>query len=473
MNEEFLSKRYLGLNLTILLLCWLDTMDDFLVATAMPKVLESLGGIGWYGWTIGAYGLACFACIPLFSGLLPRWGLRRTVSLAMGLFFLGSIAAGFAPKMKLLVFGRVLEGMGMGGFAALPYTIISECYPRDRRAKALGMISFVFVASGLIGPPLAALLLKYASWHWVFWINLPLGFLSLGAILLSLREEPQFNARPGQLDWLGPLLFSLATGFALKAFTTPWPWNILLWCGSAAAGIYFVRHERGHPNPVFPADAWRLGKPLGAAFFGMILIMAAYSGAKIYLPLLLEGVWGMSTLAAGFILTLGSLAWDGAGIWVSTLEQRPKALAVRGALATAATILMILSTLWIQGPVWMVYLAWGLAGAGVGICVSIYNTVALQLAEEYPGGVAASTLQLAMTLGTAAGAAAANTIAQLGFSRGFDPKQLAVGMLSGSSLHALILGGSLAKGLGLTCAALSFWIAWKKLVPPQNAVQGA
>jgi len=463
MNSVYFSKKYFGLNLTILLLCGLDTLDYFLVATAMPNVLEHLGGIGWYGWTIGAFGLASFATIPLFSSLLGRWGIRKTAGVAMALFMLGSVAAALAPKMKLLVAGRVIQGMGIGGFAALPYAIISTCYPKELRSKPLGLISVLFVLIGLIAPPIAAVLIAKASWPWVFWINLPMGAIALLLIGVFLREEPKIAAKPGKLDLLGPFLFSIAAGFTLKSFTSPWPWNLLQGGVALAAGIYFIIHERRHPNPIFPADTWRLAKPLGSAFFGVVLIMAAYSGAKIYLPLVLEGVWGVSILGAGFILTLGSLAWNGGSLLVSTAKQNPKILAERGTLATAGTIALILGTLWIQGPVWMVYAAWGLAGLGIGITITIYNTVALQVAEEYPSGVAAATLQLAMTLGSATGAAAANSIAQIGFSRGFDPKQMVKGALSGPSLHALILGGSLAKTFGLLCAVLSFWIAWRKL----------
>lgn len=463
MKSLLFSKKYLGLTLTIVLLSGLDTLDDFLVATAMPTVLEHLGGIGWYGWTIGAFGLASFATIPLFSGLMGRWGLRKSLVLATLLFMAGSAGAALAPKMKLLVAGRVLQGLGMGGFAALPYAIISQGFPKESRSKPLGLISVVFVLSGLVGPPLASWLLSHASWPWVFWINLPLGLGTLLILFPLLKEHPPLAGQSGKLDLLGPFLFALATGFALKAFTSPWPWNLGQWTVSATAAIFFVVHERRHPNPVLPADAWRLAKPLGAAFFGMILIMAAYSGAKIYLPLLLEGVWGVGTLGAGFILTLGSLTWDGGSILVSAARQTPKHLAERGALATAGTLVLILGTLWIQGPVWLVYAAWGLAGLGIGVTITIYNMVALQVADEYPGGVAAATLQLAMTLGTAAGAAAANGIAQLGFSKGFDPSQLAEGALRGNSLQALILGGSLAKGFGLACAVLSFWVAWRRL----------
>src|SRR5262244_816204 len=103
------SRQYRGLNLSILLLVWLNALDVFLVATAMPTVLQNLGGIGWFGWTIGAFGLASFAAIPLFSGLPSHWGIRRSILLAIGLFCAGSVAAALAPKMKLLVGGRVLQ----------------------------------------------------------------------------------------------------------------------------------------------------------------------------------------------------------------------------------------------------------------------------------------------------------------------------------------------------------------------------
>lgn len=460
MNAKTSTKLWV-LNLTVILLIGLDALDDFLIGTAMPSILEELGGIGWYGWTLGAFGLASFATIPLFAGLVSKWGLRKSVVLAILLFMLGSVGAALAPKMKLLVAARVIQGFGVGGLTAIPFAMISACYPKEFRSRPLGLISAVYVVTSLIGPPLASYFLKNFSWPWVFWFNLPAGLICLLLILSTLKEDPPASSPTGKLDLLGPFLFSIAIGFSLKALTTEWPWNLAQWGVALIAMAGFIWQERRHPNPVLPSDAWRLFTPLGAAFWAVIFIQAAYAAGRIYLPLLLEGIWGRSALAAGFILTLGSLTWDGGSFWAASAKRRSGFLQPGSVLLMIAMLIWILIWLWMQGTVWAIYFAWGLFGLGIGVSLSLLNLVALDVAENYPSGAAASTIQLGMTLGAAAGAAAANGIAQIGFARGFDSSQLSAGALQGTALYGLLSGATFSTGLAIAFAALGLMMTLK------------
>lgn len=455
------ASRLLGLNVVIVLLISLEALDSLMVGTSMPTILANLGGIGWYGWTVGAFGLASFASIPIFGNLTGRWGLRRTILLALAFFLLGSATAALAPKMKLLVGARVLQGIGMGGITALPFTIISGSFPRELRSKPLGLISPVWVVCGFLGPVIASQILKYAEWPWVFWFNIPVLLLAAALVIWIIPEQPNSEKVAQKMNFLGPILFSIAAGFALKAFTSEWPINLAQWSVAAIAIGIFIARERKHPQPFFPADAWKFYKPLGAIFFAVILIRACFGGSRIYLPLLLQGVWGMGSLAAGFSITLASLAWSAGGFYVSGSKSVKNHLAKWGTGTLIAALLCILLALWSQSPVILVYVLWAVVGVGMGITTSVYNSAAMQVAEDYPSGAAGSALQLGATFGGAIGAAAANSLAQLGFGAGFDPKLLKSGALSGASLKSLVLGASFAEGLGALFAVLSLLAAWK------------
>lgn len=457
------SNNLFGLTTVIVLLVSIDAMDSIMVGTAMPTILASLGGIGWYGWTVGAFGLASFAAIPIFGHLTSRWGLRNVIFIALGLFLLGSVAAALAPKMKLLVGARVLQGLGMGGITALPFAIISTQYPSQHRAKPLGLISPVFVVCGLLAPFLASQLLERATWPWVFWVNIPL-VLIIGFLVFRMLPPTSPAATEGasaKMNLLGPILFSVLAGFSLKAFTSVWPVNLIQWGVAVTALIVFIWHERRHPNPFIPSDAFSLAKPLGAIFLAVILVRACFGAARIYVPLLLEGVWGLNALAAGFSLTLASLTWSGGGFFVAAKRATRTPLAKWGTLLIVTSLVLLLAVLWTQSEVLFAYGLWALVGLGMGVATSIYGAAAMQLAEDYPRGVTGSTLQLGTALGSALGPAAANTIAQLGFSKGFDPKLLDEGALTGASLRSLLLGASLAQGLAIVLALASILMAWR------------
>lgn len=210
--------------------------------------------------------------------------------------------------------------------------------------------------------------------------------------------------------------------------------------------------------PVIPRGAWDLQNPLGAAVAGAGLVGAAFLTGETFLPLFLQGVWGISPLGAGLVLTTGALSWTAASLVSARHAERgPRWLSRLGGLTLLTGAGTLLAGVALALPAATLYLGFGLAGAGMGIAITSYNTAALDVA---PTGSAPAALQLMHTLGSATGAALAGAVGRVGFAGQFDPQRLQAGMVvDGAALAALLQGVTAALALSLLLASLSFWIA--------------
>jgi MFS family permease len=403
-----------ALSFSILLSVLLAALDVLIVNTVLPSVLRELGGIAWYAWAVGIYSLACFVTIPIFSCLVGKIGAQFSLSMAVALFLTGALVAALAPSMPWTVTGRALQGLGAGGFFAIPFVLISQHYPAEIQPRAVGLVSAVWGAAAVGGPFLGAGILQLLNWRWVFWFNFPLGALVMGFGILALKGEPRAQDEKATLNLAGPLLFALSTAAGLSAFSSSWPFNLLLALLAVAIFMLFFRHEDKHPNPIIPADAWNLSKPIGAAFLGMAIVTSSFGGTETYLPLLLQGLWGRSPLQAGWILSIGSITWSATSVLTPLFAERPRRLARQGAFLMASGVAIIFFSLWKEWPVWSLYAGWALAGCGIGATVPIFNNLALDVSKNYPHGIATGAVQLALTWGFAAGPAAAGAAAKMG-----------------------------------------------------------
>ncbi len=447
------------LSVSILLSVSLVAMDVLIVNTVLPTILKELGGLAWYAWAIGAYSLGNFVTIPIFSVLVHKIGGRLSFLFAMGIFLSGAVTAAQAPRMEWIVFGRLLMGLGGGGFFALPFGIIALHYPSELQPRAIGLVSAVWGMAAVAGPLLGAAILELAGWRWVFWFNLPAGAVLLGLGLLALQGEGVPRDPAAKLNLSGPLWFAACNAFFLEALARGG--SLGIGCGVLAvlSLLGFVYFEKRHASPIIPRQAWRLSHPLGVGFVGMFLASMSFGGTEAYLPLIIQGLWKATPLTAGLILTVGSLSWSWTSVFTHRHAGRPRRLALSGHQFLFLGLIGIFVILYLQGAVYWIYLVWFFAGAGMGLAIPTYNTLALDVGDEFPSGVANGALLLALTWGFAVGPPVAGLAAQVGFRGEFIPHQIGVNGLTPASAAALRLGGLFAVGvsviLSLIAAALA------------------
>ena len=286
---------------------FLAAMESTVVATAMPTVIASLGGIRIYSWTFSAFLLTSTVAMPIWGRLADQLGRRRVYLAGLTVFLIGSALAGLSGSMGQLIAFRALQGLGAGSLITIGMTIVGDLYGIERRAKMQGYFSGVWGVASLVGPLVGGVLADRVSWRWVFYINIPFGLLAALAIAIGLREGAREHPRES-FDVLGTALFAVAISAFLVGLVEAGKGSVGLLVLAAVLLVIFVLVERRADAPVIPLHLF--GNPMvrAAALTGLLSGMAMF-GAITYVPLFLQAVTGSTATQAGWVLMPFVLGW--------------------------------------------------------------------------------------------------------------------------------------------------------------------
>ncbi len=292
---------------------FLAAMESTVVATAMPTVIASLGGIRIYSWTFSAFLLTSTVTMPIWGRLADQVGRRRAYLAGLALFLLGSALAGLSQSMEQLIAFRALQGLGAGSLISIGMTIVGDLYGVEQRAKMQGYFSGVWGVASLVGPLVGGILTDRVSWRWVFYVNLPFGLLAAAAIAIGLRDESRERPRTS-FDLLGMGLFATAISALLVGLVeigaggSRRPIGVALLVLSSVLLVFFVQVERRVAEPVIPLRLFANPVLRAAAVTGLLSGMAMF-GAITYVPLYLQAVTGSTATQAGWVLMPFVLGW--------------------------------------------------------------------------------------------------------------------------------------------------------------------
>jgi len=305
----------------IMLTMFLSALEQTIVAPALPAIGKSVGDLDDISWVVTAYLLAATAATPLFGKLTDIHGRRTIMLLAIAIFIVGSLACALAPTLWILVVGRGLQGIGGGGLIPIAQTIIADLLSPRERPVAQSYTSIVFMSASILGPVLGGLLTDHLHWSFIFWINVPLGAISMVMTARALRRLPRHD-RPHQLDILGVTLMVAATVALLLALDWGgthyrWvSWQIVgLIAVSAALWLLCALRLLTAREPFIPL-AIVGGRVTGAITCAGFFSIGTIIGVTIYAPLYCQLVLGASASASGFVL-IGFLAGSTMGAMVS------------------------------------------------------------------------------------------------------------------------------------------------------------
>src|SRR3954447_3719927 len=180
---ELFGRDLRALTIGLFLLLGSNAFEIVGSATAMPAVLDDVGGVGAYGWAIAAPLVAAVLAAPFGGRVADRWGTLRPLVLTLVLFAVGLVAAALAPTMETVALGRFLQGLGAGGSMSLQLVIIARYVPLRLRPLMLGAISAVFIIPGLLGPSVSAAVSGSVGWRWIFGGILPVVAVCAGLLL--------------------------------------------------------------------------------------------------------------------------------------------------------------------------------------------------------------------------------------------------------------------------------------------------
>jgi EmrB/QacA subfamily drug resistance transporter len=395
----------------LMLVILLASLDQTIVATALPTIVGDLGGLAHLSWVVTAYLLASTITGPLYGKLGDLYGRKGTLQAAIVIFLIGSALCGVAQDMPELIAFRALQGLGAGGLLTTTIAVVGDIIPPRQRGRYQGLFGAIFGVSTVIGPLLGGFFVDSLSWRWIFYVNLPVGAVALVVIAAV------FHARPIRVehavDYVGAAL--LAAGLsAIVLFTslggTTFAWasaeSITLILLGVTLLVTFPFAERRAAEPILPLELFRNRTFSVCSAIGFIIGLALF-GSVTYLPLFLQIVSGRSPTSSGLQLTpmMGGLLVTSiaAGRLISRFGRyRPFPIAGTAVVTVGMALLSRLnvhsSTL--QASLYMLVL-----GLGLGMVMQVL-VLAVQNAVDYRHmGVATSGAILFRQIGGSVGIA--------------------------------------------------------------------
>jgi EmrB/QacA subfamily drug resistance transporter len=405
-----------------LLALFLGALDALVMSAAMPTIVADLGGLPLYSWVYSAYFLARAVSLPIFGKLADLLPNRRLFIVAILLFMASSAAAGCALNMVTLIAARVVQGIGAGGIFALVYVVLADVSNPAARGRTLSLASSIWGIASVLGPTLGGFIVTYFSWRWIFFINLPLGALSvwgIGTYLVALRTpKPSVS-----LDLLGVTTLSTAILAFLFAFLMggrSYPWTSAPILGLLAAFVVgtavFIRVEQRAQDPILPIAMFRL-RGFSAGNAAVFLSSFAIFSMFAYAPLFIQGVQGKSPMQVGMAMLSLSLGWSVGSLALGQVIDRMgrKGAAVGGAVCLVAGSAMTLAF----GPQTSGYYSFAcffVIGVGMGFVALATLLVVQSAASRDDLGVATASNQFARTLGGTVGVGIGGSFIALRFA---------------------------------------------------------
>lgn len=403
------TKRPLVL-VTVMLAMFMGAIEGTIISTAMPAIVGELGGFALYSWVFSAYLLMNAVTVLIYGKLSDLFGRKPILTFGIIIFLIGSILCGMAETMEMLILFRFIQGFGAGAVAPIATTIVGDIYTKEERAKIQGYLSSVWGISAITGPALGGLLVEYVSWHYVFWINVPLGILAIAGLWLFLHENVE--KKKHKIDYPGAILLTVAISslmIVLVEAGTNWAWTSLNTIGltgiSIVAFFLFIFQEQRAEEPMMPFNIWR-ERSIFIANMTSLTTGVMLIGISSFLPAFVQGVMERSPIVAGFTLTSMSIGWPiaaaVAGRLLLNIGYRTTSL-IGGASLILGSIMFVTLTPE-AGPLWAAAGSF-LVGVGMGLTstafiVSIQSTVAWQ-----QRGIATAANMFMRNLGNTVGAA--------------------------------------------------------------------
>jgi EmrB/QacA subfamily drug resistance transporter len=389
----------------------LASLDQTIVATALPTIVAELGGLGQLSWVVTAYLLAATVSIPLWGRISDLYGRKRLFQTAIVAFLVGSALSGAAQTLAELIGFRALQGLGAGGLMTLAMAIVGDIISPRERGRYQGYIQMVFVLASVAGPLLGGLFVDHLSWRWVFYVNLPIGLVALTVITTTL-DLPTAEGRP-RIDFLGAALLAAAISCILLVAT--WGGQEYAWGSAQIAGLAivavvllagFAAQERRAPEPILPLRLFR-DPVFDIVTATLFLASCALFAVIVFVPLFFQLVTGASATGSGLLvlpLLLSSAASTAVSGRLITRTGRYKAFPVAG-LALMALGLLLLATLDADSSRALAAAFLVMFGLGFGM-VSQVLVVAIQNGVERADlGIATAAANLFRALGGSLGVA--------------------------------------------------------------------
>lgn len=388
-RDSVLGSDYRVATVGILLVITLAAFEAMAVATAMPRVMRSLNGLEYYGWAFTGFLVPNIVGVVAGGELCDREGPRRSLLGGMGIFGAGLLIAGFAPQVFVFIIGRAVQGIGSGLVIVAVYLVIAEVYPSHLRPKMFAALSAAWVLPSLIGPVVSGALTQHVSWRAVFLLIAPFVLLGFVLVLPSVRQLPEHTPGERQLRrW--PFAVVLALGVVAMQYAGQHLRMLSILPLVVGVAMVVAAIPRLVPRGTFLV---RRGMPAVVMCRG--LVACSFFAVDSYVPLTLTELHGYGPTSAGVPLMLGALGWSFGSWCQGRADGDTRFRLARTGFGMIAVVAGVMALLAVPGqPGWIAYLIWPVAGAGIGMVMTLLSVLLLEYSEPAERGRNSSALQI-------------------------------------------------------------------------------
>lgn len=350
-------------------------LDGTIINTALPSIISDLHGIEYMGWIVAVFLLGMAVATPLWSKLGERIGNKKVYQISTTLFALGSIFQALSANIYMFLIARICMGIGAGGMNTIPFIIYADLYEDlKKRAKIIGFATASFSIASIIGPLIGGWIVDTFSWHWVFYINVPIAFISIVAIQFFFREKKkEIETKP--VDYLGAMLLIfglilLLLGIQMIADQSMILVATLLVSGLILLGVLYKVEQKAE-DAIIPNRLFK-NKVLLIDFALFALLWGAFVAFNIYIPMWAQGLLGVSALIGGMTQIPGAFT-NVAGSIVGPSIQF-KSTKYRAILYGTLSFMIAFGALLFAGvstPFWFLLLVGAFEGFGLGLCFNV------------------------------------------------------------------------------------------------------
>ena len=400
----------------ILLALFLFALDQTVVGTALPKIVTDLKGDNLYTWVITVYLLTATISGPIYGKLSDVFGRRPIVIFAVSLFLVSSVLSGLSQEMWQLILFRGLQGLGGGAIFPVSLAVVADLYTPAERGKYLGLFGAVFGLSSLLGPGIGGFITDTISWHWIFFVNLPLGLIALfimWRLLPSIRRPEATH----HIDFLGAGVFALAiapflvglTNKQTGEWTDPAVGGLML--AGLAFGALFIWIESRAPEPIVPLGLFRM-RAFTISVSGMFLAAFGFFGAVVFLPRWFQAVEGASATVSGYNILplLAALIFSAIVSGQIVARVGRYKILMLSSLVLLAGGLYLLTNLRADTDRPILWLWMVVAGLGIGPSFAVFTLIVQNAVSPEEVGVATASLTFFQQIGGTVGLTIAGTV---------------------------------------------------------------
>lgn len=401
---------------------FMSAIEGTIVSTAMPTIVGDLHGVALMNWVFSIFLLTNALATPIYGKLADTVG-RKSIFLAgLLIFIVGSTLSGLSHSMETLIAWRALQGIGAGAIMPVSFTILADIYPVEQRARVMGLNGSAWGIAAVVAPLLGGFIVDQLSWHWIFFINIPIGIITV--LLIWFFLDDNFERKPFTMDWGGSLWLSV--GLLALMLTFQLLGNGQLSVAWVVAGLVvtvlafwlFLRQEKRTADPLIPLTLFK-----NRTFVIQNLIAALVSGFlmgfEVYLPTWTQGLLGLLASQAGFAITHSSLMWI-VGSFIAgrlMLKHTPYQI-INISLSFILVGGLLMAFVPMTTPFWCFFVIAAICGTGFGITITTTTVTVQSQVPVEDVGVATSFNTLSRTLGQTIMISVFGIIMNLAMARG-------------------------------------------------------